>query len=188
MIKIAIVFHSGYGHTKVIADAVVRGALATEKANITMMEYNKVDFNILNDADAIIFGCPTYMGSVSAELKTFMDSTSDAWRHQKWRNKIAAGFTNSSAYSGDKLGTLMQMVLFAAQHGMIWVGLDLMAGNSSSKGSNEDLNRIGSWVGLMAQSNTDQGAELAPPLSDRRTAEYFGKRIVEVTQKFKREE
>lgn len=188
MLKIAMVFHSGYGHTKAIAEAIAHGIIATGYATMKVMEYNKVDFIALNDADAIIFGCPTYMGSVSAELKTFMDSTSEAWRHQKWRNKIAAGFTNSSAYSGDKLGTLMQMVLFACQHGMIWVGLDLMAGNSSSKGSHEDLNRIGSWVGLMAQSNTDQSAELTPPISDRKTAEYFGKRIVEVTQKFKSKE
>jgi multimeric flavodoxin WrbA len=188
MMKISIVYHSGQGHTKAIAQSVARGAEDKGGVVVKLMEYNKTDAAFLNDSDAIILGCPTYMGSVSAELKMFMDSTSDAWSQQKWRNKIAAGFTNSSAYSGDKLNTLMQMVLFACQHGMIWVGLDLMAGNSSSKGSNGDLNRIGSWVGLMAQSNTDQNAELAPPVSDRKTAEYFGRRIVEVTQKFKSRE
>ncbi len=51
-----------------------------------------------------------------------------------WRNKIAAGFTNSGARSGDKLATLVQIAIFAAQHGMHWDNLDLPAGNNSSTG------------------------------------------------------
>ncbi len=52
----------------------------------------------------------------------------------KWRNKVAAGFTNSGAQNGDKLHSLISMALFAAQHGMLWVGLDLKPGNDSSRG------------------------------------------------------
>lgn len=188
MIKVAVVYHSRYGNTKVIAEAIAKGITETKKATIHLMEYNKIDHAVLDATDAIIFGCPTYMGSVSAELKGFMDSTADAWRNQKWRNKIAAGFTNSSAYSGDKLGTLMQMVLFACQHGMIWVSLDLMACSSEIKGESGELNRIGSWLGLMTQSVVENKSVSSPPLSDRKTAEYFGKRIVEVAQKLKSKE
>lgn len=98
------------------------------------------------------------------------------WRELKWRNKIAAGFTNSGAQSGDKLNTLISMALFAAQHAMIWVGLDLFAGNSSSKGSTNDPNRLGSWLGATAQSNMDGGPEAAPPESDLKTAVHLGRR------------
>jgi len=144
-----------------------------------------VDFSTLEKCDAIVFGCPTYMGSVSAELKGFMDGTSDVWKNQKWKNKIAAGFTNSAALSGDKLSTLTQIMLFAMQHGMIWVGLDLMAGQVSSKSTGKELNRIGTWLGLATQSNVDEDHTKAPPESDRKTAEYFGKRICEIIKKFK---
>lgn len=46
------------------------------------------------------------------------------YRHTKVlakENKITASFTNSHSLSGDKLNYLMQLVVFAAQHGMIWV-------------------------------------------------------------------
>jgi multimeric flavodoxin WrbA len=136
---------------------------------------------VLEASDAIIFGSPTYNGLVSARLKqVFEDSTKEAWRDLKWRDKIAAGFTNSGAQNGDKLNSLISMALFAAQHGMIWVGLDLMPGNSSSTGTAENLNRLGSWLGAMAQSNTDEGPDLAPIDSDRRTAAYLGERVATI--------
>jgi NAD(P)H dehydrogenase (quinone) len=66
---------------------------------------------------------------------------------------------------------------------MIWVGLDLMPGNSNSKGSHEDLNRLGSWLGAMAQSNVDEAPEVAPPESDLKTAAHLGQRVAEITSK-----
>jgi len=74
-----------------------------------------------------------------------------------WKDKIAAGFTNSGSRSGDKLATLIQLALFAAQHGMHWVNLGLPPANHSTAGSENDLNRLGFWLGAGAQSNTDQG-------------------------------
>ena len=60
-------------------------------------------------ADVIVFGAPTYMGSASAVFKQFMDASSKAWYGDVWKNKLAAGFTNSASWSGDKLNTLQQM-------------------------------------------------------------------------------
>lgn len=177
--QIGIVYHSGYGHTEVLAKHIAKG-IEGRGETVHLMQWDKVDNAILNACDGIIFGCPTYMGSVSAELKTFMDKTSSIWKNQLWKNKFAAGFTNSSALNGDKLSTLLQIVFFAMQHSMIWVGLDLFAGVVSAKNTGEELNRLGGWLGLIAQSNDDEPAEIAPPLSDRKTAEYFGTRIVDV--------
>ena len=103
-----------------------------------------------------------------------------------WQNKIAAGFTNSGSKSGDKLSTLIQMALFAAQHGMHWVNLALPPADCSSTGSEKDLNRLGFWSGAAAQSNIDQGPDLAPPESDLATARHLGKRVAEVTLQFTR--
>ena len=114
---------------------------------------------------------------------SFEDANKPAWAELKWRNKIAAGFTNSGAHSGDKLNTLMSMALFAAQHAMVWVGLDLKPGNASSKAGAQDLNRLGSWLGAMAQSNMDEGADVAPPDSDLRTAAHLGQRVAEISRR-----
>ncbi|MBX5162324.1 MULTISPECIES: flavodoxin family protein [unclassified Rhizobium] len=184
---ISIVYDSGYGHTARVAEAVAEGVREVQGAevNIVAVAEGPVDWTALEKSDAIIFGSPTYSGMISARFKQFCEnSTKTAWFEQKWRNKIAAGFTNSGAQHGDKLNSLVSMALFAAQHGMIWVGLDIMPGNASSTGSVDDLNRHGSWLGVMTQSNNDQAAEITPIQSDLMTATYLGRRVAETTGRF----
>lgn len=185
--KISVIYHSEYGHTKKQAEAVASGVQNVDpKIEVKLISVTDMDkhWDDLNGADAIIFGAPTYMGSLSGPFKMFMDASSPIWTKQLWKNKIAAGFTNSSSQNGDKLNSLIQMVIFAAQHGMIWVGLDLMPGNNSSKGSPNDLNRLGSWLGAMSQSNTDAGPDTAPIASDLKTAAYLGARVVETVRRW----
>ena len=74
-------------------------------------------------------------------------------------------------------------MVFAAQHGMIWVSLGILPGNNSSKSSVNDLNRLGSSIGAMAQANVDQGAD-AMIESDLKTLNLYGKRIAEIAHKF----
>lgn len=183
MSKIAVVYHSGYGHTAEQAKAVARGAESVAGTTVTLISVDQADAHwaTLEAADGIIFGSPTYMGGVSAQFKTFMDASSKVWFTQGWKNKVAAGFTNSASQNGDKLSTLIQLAIYAAQHSMIWVGLGLMPGNNNSKGSVEDLNRLGSFLGAMAQSNADQGPDAGPIPSDLKTAELLGVRVAETT-------
>lgn len=186
--KVAVVYHSGYGHTAEQAKAVARGAesvAGTEVKFIALSADKETPLAELDDVHAIIFGSPTYMGTVSAVFKKFMEDTSKHWYTRKWANKIAAGFTNSASQSGDKLNSLVTMAVFAAQHGMIWAGLDILPGNNNSKGSVEDLNRLGSALGAMAQSNADQGPEHGPIASDLKTAEHLGHRIATLAARFK---
>ena len=185
--KVAIVYHSGYGHTAEQAKAVARGAqlVAGTEVKLISVADGEIPWAELESANAIIFGSPTYMGSVSAPFKKFMDDSSKVWLERKWVNKLAAGFTNSASQSGDKLNTLTTLAVFAAQHGMIWVGVDLLPGNNSSKGSVEDLNRLGSYLGAMAQSNADQGPDQGPIPSDLKTAEYLGNRVASLAARFK---
>ncbi|HEX7094297.1 MAG TPA: flavodoxin family protein [Acidimicrobiales bacterium] len=184
--NVAIVYHSGYGHTARQAEAVRTGVELTPGAEALLLTVDEAQrrWDELNAADAIVFGAPTYMGSVSAEFKAFEEATSHAVMAKGflWRDKVAAGFTNSGAHAGDKLSTLIQLALFAAQHGMHWVNLALPPGNNSSTGSAADLNRLGYWLGAGAQSNTDAPPELAPPESDLRTAQHLGRRVAAITQ------
>lgn len=185
MSKIVVVYHSGYGHTEKQAQAVGRGAESVVGAQVQLIKVEDApnQWDDLNNADAIIFGAPTYMGSASAQMKTFMDASSKIWYGQLWKDKIAAGFTNSASQNGDKLATLQQLNIFAMQHSMIWVGLGLMPGNNSSTGSVNDLNRLGCFIGAMAQSNSDQGPDVAPTEADLKTAEHLGKRVAETAQR-----
>ena len=113
MTKIAIVYHSGYGHTAKVAEHVRKGATTTG-TEVTLYKAEDLaspdtgPWDELAAADAIIFGAPTYMGSASAPMKQFMDASSKAWFTDAWKDKIAAGFTNSGSLAGDKSGTLAQ--------------------------------------------------------------------------------
>ncbi len=189
-LSIAIVYHSGYGHTGRQAEAIKAGVEEVDGVEAMLLTVDKVDrhWGDLNAAEAIIFGSPTYMGAVSAPFKGFQEATSNTVlaKGYLWKDKIAAGFTTSGSRSGDKLSTLMQMVIFAAQHGMHWVGLDLPPANCSSIGSEEDMNRLGFWLGAAAPANTDEGPETAPPASDLATAHHLGRRVALTALQFAR--
>jgi NAD(P)H dehydrogenase (quinone) len=189
-IHVAIVYHSGYGHTQRQAEAVREGVGLVPGAEALLLSIGEAQsrWDDLAAAEAIIFGAPTYVGSVSAAFKGFQEASSHLVMTQglKWKDKIAAGFTNSGSRSGDKLATLIQLALFAAQHGMHWVNLALPPANHSSTGSENERNRLGFWLGASAQSNVDQGPDIAPPEADLATARHLGRRVAEVTQQFVR--
>jgi len=185
MVVIAIVYHSGYGHTEVQAEHVRKGAASVKGVETLFIKAEDAINNLeqLENADAIIFGSPTYMGSVSAKFKEFMEVSSSIWFKQRWKDKVAAGFTNSHSLSGDKLNSLMQMAVFASQHGMIWVGqAELNQSPDGEPGKADAINRIGSFLGAMAQSENDT-PEVTPPSGDLKTAELLGERVANITIK-----
>ena len=183
MAKIAIVFHSGYGHTQRLAQAVAAGAggelVAIDK------EGNLPDggWETLAAADAIVMGSPTYMGTVSWQFKKFADASSKAWFTQAWKDKLFAGFTNSATMNGDKLSTLHYLFTLAMQHSGIWVGTGMMPSNSKAVQRN-DVNYVGSFSGAMAQSPSDASPD-EMPAGDLETARLFGRRVAEVAARLK---
>lgn len=194
MIKVAVVYHSTYGHTKRQAEAVLRGAQAVK--NISAQLYTVTEaterLDELDAADAIIFGCPTYMGSMSAGMKAFCEVTAKKWFSLAWKDKIAGAFTNSSSYAGDKLNTLVGLVINAMQHGMIFVSLGLLPSANRPEELNtlngpgpHAHNRLGSFIGPTAASFQVAPTE-APPKGDLETAEGYGRRVAEITLQFAR--
>lgn len=189
-IKTAIVYHSGYGHNEVIANAVERGAKKSgDTALIKISPEGKItdaEWETLNGSDAIIFGAPTYMGSASGPFKMFADASSKPWFTQAWKDKVAGGFTSSGSMSGDKLVTLQQIAVLASQHGMIWASVGLPAAQQSEahQRSPKDMNRLGSWLGVMAQTENVAPAQ-SPPSGDIKTAEYYGERVANIAKKLK---
>jgi NAD(P)H dehydrogenase (quinone) len=187
MVKIAIIYHSGFGHTKVQAEAVHRGAAEVPgaEARLIPVEEHAQHWDFLDAADAIVFGAPTYMAGPSAPFKAFLDATAGRWAEQRWKDKLAAGFTNSAGHNGDKLATLQSFALFAMQHSMVWIGLGLLPGNHTSRSSPEDLNRMAGFLGAMAQSNADAPPDVAPPAADRATAAHLGRRVAQAAVRWR---
>ena len=183
MSKIVVVYHSGYGHTQRMAQAVAEGAGADLLVIDADGNLPEGGWDALGAADAIIMGSPTYMGSVSWQFKKFADASSKPWFSQTWKNKIFAGFTNSASMNGDKLSTLHYLFTLAMQHGGVWVGTGMMPSNSKAA-RRDDPNFLGSFSGAMAQSPSDAGAA-DMSAGDLDTAEALGKRVAEISARFK---
>ncbi|WP_374243515.1 flavodoxin family protein [Zoogloea sp.] len=183
MSKIVVVFHSGYGHTLRLAQAVAEGAGAELLPIDAEGNLSEAAWAALNAADAIVMGSPTYMGTVSWQFKKFADASSKAWFTQAWKDKVFAGFTNSATMNGDKLSTLHYLFTLAMQHSGIWVGTGMMPSNSKAA-QRDDVNYVGSFSGAMAQTPSDASPD-EMPAGDLETARLFGQRVAEVTAKFK---
>ncbi len=182
MARIAIVYHSGYGHTAKQAAAVHEGAASVAGTDASLLGIDAdgmlpdAAWEQLAAADAVIFGAPTYMGGASWQFKRFADASAKPWFGQAWKDKIAAGFTNSASINGDKFSTISYMITLAMQHGMVWIGTGLMPANTKASTRN-DLNYLAGFSGALAQSPSDGSAEEGPLPGDLETARVFGVRV-----------
>jgi len=184
MAKVVVVFHSGYGHTTKQAEAVAQGAKGDLVAINTEGNISDADWALLDSADAIVFGSPTYMGTVSWQFKNFADASSKAWFVQKWKDKVFGGFTNSATMNGDKHSTLHYFMTLAMQHSGIWVGTGLMPSNAKAA-KRDDVNYVGSFAGAMMQTPSDAGVDEVNP-GDLETARLYGERLAQIAAQFKK--
>jgi NAD(P)H dehydrogenase (quinone) len=189
MSKVAIIYHSGFGHTHVLAQSAAQGVRdAGAEPRLLRIDDAAQDFapllDAVKDADAVIFGSPTYMGDLTAAFRAFAEASAKPWYTQDWKDKLAAGFTVSGSPSGDKLNALNSLAVFAAQHGMVWVSTGLLPGSASGKTGPDDINRLGSFLGAMAQAENAPATETNPPRGDQLTVRHLGKRVAEAAQRW----
>lgn len=191
MSTVSIIYHSGGGHTAKLAEAVAKGAASVAGVKVNTIAINGKDivegrykndtaFAQLDASDAIIFGSPTYMGGPSGQFKVFADATAGAWFGQKWKDKIASGFSASNSPAGDKFSTLQYFQTLAMQQGMIWVGLGEMPMQPNG------VNRLGSFAGATAQAG-QESPDIAPNEADKLTGEILGRRVAQATKRWKGE-
>jgi NAD(P)H dehydrogenase (quinone) len=180
--NISIVFHSGYGHTAKVAEAVAEGSGATLLAIDAEGNLSQEGWDRLAASRAIVFGSPTYMGNVSWQFKKFADASSRVWAPQGWKDKLAAGFTNSASINGDKLATLNALFTLSQQHGMLWVGTGMLPSNAKAA-RRDDINYLAAFSGLMTATPSDAGVDEMVP-GDLATARAFGERIAAVVRRY----
>lgn len=191
MSKVAIVYHSGFGHTDMLAREVADGVeQAGGSPDLLRIEQGQFDFDAwfprIAAADAVIFGSPTYMGTVSAPMKAFMDASAKAYFTKEWKDKLGAAFTVSGSPSGDKLHCLTTFAIFAAQHGMVWIGTGQNPGNNDDLSAATDAeNRLGSFIGAMAQA-ANEAPEVTPRGGDRATMRSLGRRVASAAARWSR--
>jgi len=197
MANVAIIYYSATGTTYKIARAIEEGAkqagaevrflkvkeLAPEEAvasnegwSAHRLETQDVPVATLDDlewADAIILGSPTRYGMPSAQLKQFIDSTGSLWGQGKLVNKIGSSFTSAATNHGGHETTLISLNNTFYHWGSIIVGPGYADPIQFQSG-----NPYGS-------SHTSQNGTVPPDEVALNAARFQGKRVAEVTDKFK---
>jgi len=187
MARVGIVWHSSTGYTRLLAESVARGAAESGAVEVIRVEVvaeditagryeNDALLSSLDSCDALIFGCPTFMGSVSAQMKAFMDACLSRWYERTWSGKVGAAFTTSATPSGDKLNTLLDLCVFAMQMGMIWVG------NDEAPIGGSGGNRLGVSTGMAAQPDYEADSP-ALMVGDDTGGELLGARVAALVEK-----
>ncbi|WP_339630304.1 flavodoxin family protein [uncultured Sneathiella sp.] len=182
MTKVALIYYSGYGHTKKQAEAVEEGVTSVQDVSLTTINIpddgtiSDDDWETLGEADAIIYGSATYMGGPAWQFKKFADESSKRWFDMEWKDKIAGGFTNSGAVNGDKFNTILYFFTLSQQHGQVWIGTGLLPANKKEHGP-EDVNWTGGFSGAFSISPVDADPDEAPRSGDLETARLYGERI-----------
>ncbi|MBX3504250.1 MAG: flavodoxin family protein [Parvibaculum sp.] len=199
MTKVAIVYHSGGNRTGRQAEAIARGcasvpgvetrtySLSASQVGPDMRWRDREMMEELKEMDGIIFGSVTYFGTVSAVFKSFLEGTFGLWYDQSFKDKWAGGFTNSGSFNGDKQVTLMMLLTYAAQMGMFWVPMGDHPGANHAEASQDDINRLGAFLGPMAMSEPDSDPSQFPTPGDILTAERYGERFASVVRHWTRE-
>lgn len=199
MTTVSIVYHSSGEHTQRQAEALARGARSVPGVDVRLLRLEPAQIGpdmrwrdpemlaALTASDGIVFGSVTFFGTVSAVFKAFLEATFGLWYEQAWKDKWAGGFTNSAALNGDKQVTLMMLLTYAAQMGMFWVPMGDHPGSNWSGAARDEVNRLGAFLGPMAQSDADGPDETAPTPGDLLTAERYGERFARVVRHWKRD-
>ncbi|MCO1334319.1 flavodoxin family protein [Microbulbifer sp. OS29] len=188
MVQVGVVYHSISGSCKALAEAVAEGVnnepgckgitLVIEGKDIHQGRFdNPALMTHLDQCEAVVLGSPTFMGAVSAQFKAFMDAASERYSNRSWLDKLAAGFTVGGNSSGDQLGTIRTLQIFAAQMGMLWVPIDILP-SQDPKGRN----RSGCQSGLVTVAESAGGIHEL----DRLTASHLGNRVAHLASRISR--
>jgi len=145
--KISVIFHSLYGHVFKMAEAVAEGAKKVRGAEVSLYRVKETlsdeiiammgatesikafagvpvaTLESLSDADAVIFGTPTRYGNMSAQMKTFIDSTGQLWMKDALVGKVASVFTSTATQHGGQESTILSFHVPLYHLGFIVVGL-----------------------------------------------------------------
>ncbi|KAA1002472.1 NAD(P)H:quinone oxidoreductase [Paraburkholderia panacisoli] len=146
--KVLVVFYSRNSSTEMLAKAVAEGALEVG-AEVRMRRVREVvgpdvmrqapgwlenatEMNTKYEApteadaewaDAIVFGTPTRFGSISAELKAYIDGLGGLWFAGKLNGKVGSVFGSTSSRHGGNEATLLATYAPMAHLGLIIVPL-----------------------------------------------------------------
>jgi NAD(P)H dehydrogenase (quinone) len=124
-LNVLISYHSDYGNTEKMAQAIAAGAKAATECNVTMKQATETSLDDLTHADLIIFGTPVHMGSMAWQLKQLIDRGGKLWMEDLLEGKVGGVFATGGGFGGGGGGVEGTMIALHSnflEHGMTVVG------------------------------------------------------------------
>ncbi|MGE5610970.1 MAG: NAD(P)H:quinone oxidoreductase [Bacillota bacterium] len=146
-VKVHVIFYSTYGHVYRLAEAVAEGAREVPGTEVEVFQVAETlprevlekmgavqakqafahvpiaDPKRLAEADAIILGSPTRYGSVTAQMRAFLDATGQLWVKGALIGKVGSAFTSTASQHGGQETTLLTLSTFFFHQGMVIAGV-----------------------------------------------------------------
>ncbi len=193
--KVLIAFYSRSSSTEILANAIAEGAVGEgaevrlrrarefvgpevmqqapgwlENATAMNKKYEAPTEADAEWADAIVFGTPTRFGSISAELKAYIDGLGGLWFQGKLNGKVGSVFGSTSSKHGGNESTLLSIYTPMAHLGLIIVPLGY---------ADEAMFKAGTPYGATHVSNRDT---LKPDADHLAVARFQGRRVTSVAK------
>jgi NAD(P)H dehydrogenase (quinone) len=111
---VLVTYHSATGNTEKMADGVAEGAKAISGTSVVLKRVGEVIRDDLLSAYAVIVGSPVYVGSISGQVKTFLDNWGPKFgleaRSRNMRNKVGAAFATGGGEANGKELTMITIL------------------------------------------------------------------------------
>lgn len=159
---ILVLYHSKDGHTKLMAELVAEGARTIPASEVRLKSVREATADDLTWCDGVAAGSPTYMGTISWEMKRWWDVIAQPlW--PKTEGKIGCAFTSSGGLAGGGELTCLALQIVLMNYGLLVFGIPdyvapgqtlhygaICAGHPRNDGDREACRRLGrrltEWV------------------------------------------
>jgi NAD(P)H dehydrogenase (quinone) len=171
--SVLIAYYSQGGHTRIMAEAVAKGARSVGDVNVKLLTVAETTKEDVLAADAIIVGSPVYNANVAPEVASFLNR----WPFEgtPLRDKIGAAFVTGGGISaGEELAQLTIL------HSMLIFGMVVVGGPewTSPFGA--------SAITVETPFDGTKGNNKLVASEFERKGEALGKRVAELAVKWRR--
>ena len=201
MAKLQVVFYSMYGHVHRLAQAVVEGAGEVPGTEVQLLQVPELipqekleqagaaqaraafaDVPVaepgqLAEADAIIFGTPTRFGNMCAQMRNFLDQTTQLWLKGALVGKVGSVFVSTASQHGGQETTITSFHTTLLHQGMIIVGVPY----AEPRLLNMDEISGGTPYGASTLANGDGSRQ--PSENELAIAQFQGRHVAQITQR-----
>jgi len=119
--KVLVLYYSSSGNTKKMAEFVAEGAKLVEGTELRLKSISEAVYDDIIWCNGLAIGSPTYLGTISAEMKKFLEELIPGW--QKLDGRIGCAFSSQGGWGGGAELTCLSILTVLINYGFLVFGL-----------------------------------------------------------------